>query len=89
MRKQGIEKEKDFVFDNGFMINTKQFISEVDYKMKYVINVIDMESVYNREYVKTNLLPFWESLEQFTFENIKEANEQFLRSYDYYKNYER
>lgn len=84
-----MEKDKNYELGNGFMINVKQYISSVDYKVKYHINIIDKESEYNKEYVQTGILPFWETLEEFTFDNPKEANNQFLISYDYYKNYER
>lgn len=84
-----MEKDKNYELGNGFMINVKQYISSVDYKVKYHINIIDKESEYNKEYVQTGIFPFWETLEEFTFDNPKEANNQFLISYDYYKNYER
>ena len=83
------ERHKTYEFENGFMIQTTQCINEVSGKPFYSISIIDKESEYNKEYVQTNIMPFWEDLEWFTFNNPKEANEQFLISYEYYKNFER
>lgn len=81
-----MNKEKKYKFENGFMIHTVQFIGQVDRKKHYHINIIDEQNEFNKEYPE---MPFWETVEEFDFDNAKEANEQFIRSYDYYKNYTR
>ena len=53
-----MEKDKIYEFENGFMINVKQYISLIDYKMKYHINIIDKNSEYNKKYVQTKIMPF-------------------------------
>ena len=81
-----MNKEKKYEFENGFMIYTVQFIGQVDRKKHYHINIIDKQNEFNKEYPE---MPFWETVEEFDFDNAKDANEQFIRSYDYYKNYTR
>ena len=81
-----MRRERKYIFENGFMMHTVQFIGETDRKKHYCINIIDTNNEFNKKYPD---MPFWETLEEFDFDNSKEANEQFIISYDYYKNFER
>lgn len=80
--------EKTYDLQNGYVITciTDSFYFGNVLKKAYYIGIHNDELMASIEGLKVDDLPFWRPVEEFTFLDAKQANEQFLRSKAYYSN---